>query len=238
MNYYFSFIFILILFSCNSKEEKKSTSKPSTQKNNTCNYINEFLCCGNTDMNLIPLKKNWIDPIDDTISFVKSKYFFYTKDNKVYRKSKTFRSCQDKLIEVEYFQDLSHKINIESYKELKDPFFISSEKFYFWWTNSSGHLIFPVKDADAETFKPFDNICGGTDEKSIYYGCPNFGVYKLNIPRKSNFKFIAKEKNYWNSPKHYVIIDDKVYDVIFELKKGYHCLINNEVKIKDILNEN
>jgi len=103
---------------------------------------------------------------------------------------------------------------------------------YFWWVNSDGHLMIPINGADPETFVPFDNICGGRDKNSVYYGCPNRGVFNLNLPKHSKYEFIPKENNYWNSPNHYLIMDQKKYEVKYELGKGYFYVLE-ESKSKD-----
>ena len=114
-------------------------------------------------------------------------------------------------------------------------FSLQRTKYFFWWVNSCGHLIVPVNNADPKTFHPFDDICGGIDKNGIYYGCPNYGVYQLNIPIESKFEFISKENNYWNAPNHYVIIDNNIYDIKFDISKGYYCELNKTVSINDII---
>ncbi|MCB0835753.1 MAG: hypothetical protein KDD99_03755, partial [Bacteroidetes bacterium] len=114
-------------------------------------------------------------------------------------------------------------------------FFSTKDSVYFWWSNSDGHLIIPVEGADPETFQPFENICGGTDTNGVYYGSPNYGVNRLDIPKNADYQFIAKENNYWNSPDHYLIIGDRVYDIKYEYKKGYFCERNGTLSKEEIL---
>ena len=189
-------------------------------KYENCDYINEFINTGNTKINPIKIGKRIIDPIDDTLNFTKTKFNFASNNDKIYKKARTYRRCGDKRIDVEYFQDFTNRIDLNSYREINDTFFTTKNTVYFWWVNSDGHLIIPINNADAETSQPFDNICGGIDKKAVYYGCPNHGVSQLNIPVNSKVEFISQEDNYWNSPKHQIVIDGKIYDMKWDIN-GY-----------------
>ncbi len=237
----FLILILISLTACNhsqkegSADNKLSNSKEiKLSKTRECNYIYFFRDLGNTKIDTIRVGRRIIDPIDDTTLFKGADFDFVTKGSKVFKKSKTHRRCDEKFIDVEYYQDFTKRIELSSYKEYNTPYFTTKGKVFFWWVNSDGHLMIPINEADPKTFKPFENICGGVDQKSIYYGCPNFGVYKLDISVNSKFEFIAKKDNYWNSPKHYVIVDKKVFDVKHELEKGYFCEINKSVSIADI----
>lgn len=119
----------------------------------------------------------------------------------------TYRNCAGRFIDIEYYQDFTHRIELTSYKEYNDRYFTTRNEVNFWWTNSDGYLIIPINNVDPKTFQPFQNICGGIDKKGIYYGSPNFGVNQLNIPINSVFKFIEK----------------KIAIGKHELKRGYFC---------------
>ncbi|WBX75735.1 hypothetical protein PG911_13875 [Tenacibaculum ovolyticum] len=240
---------LLILISisfiaCNQSKKKQPDEKKIVKSNNSeetkfnktieCNYINFFKDLGNTKIDTLRIERRLIDPIDDSISFKASIFDFVTKGNKVFKKSKTHRRCDGKFIDVEYYQEFTNRIELASYKKYNDRFFTTKNRVNFWWANSDGHLIIPINNADPKTFKPFENICGGTDMKGVYYGCPNFGVYKLDIPVSSKFEFIPKKDNYWNSPKHYVIVDNKVYDIKRNLKKGYFCELDMAISAEEI----
>jgi len=134
--------------------------------------------------------------------------------------SKPFR-CGKKLIVTEAYQCVSKFIDIESYEIIEAPYFKMNNKVFFWWVNSDGNFIVPIP-ADANTFSPFKEICGGKDKDGIYYGCPNYGVNKLDIPNNSNFQIIAKKNHYWNSPNNYAVLENDVFDIVYSLKKGYH----------------
>lgn len=229
------FLILLFFFSCTTVQKEKN-EEPTQQTNVVpCTYIDHYKNVGNTRVDTIRVGKRIVDPIDDLSGFEIAAHGFMTKNGKVYKKAVTHRRCNEKFIDVEYFQNVSHAIDLASYKKIDDTFFSTMNTVKFWWVNSGGHMIIPIDGKpDPETFKPFKNICGGKDKKGVYYGCPNFGVYKLNIPIKSNFQFIAKEDNYWNSPKHYVIINNKVYDVKYEVSKGYYCELNKKLSHEKI----
>lgn len=176
-----------------------------------------------------------VDPIDDTASFEETKFDFVIKEGKIYKKSKTHRHCDGKFVDIEYYQNFSGRIDLNSYKEFDKTYFTTKGVVYFWWVNSDGHLMIPINDADSETFEPFEKVCGGVDKKGVYYGCPNYGVYQLDISKTSKFEFIPKENNYWNSPNHFVIVDNKVYDIKYEYKKGYFIQLNETVSKDEIL---
>ncbi len=201
-----------------------------------CNYLNYFLDKGNTTMDTFRKKTYLVDPIDDTLSFKKAKFDFWTKDEKIFKKSKTYASCNGNMVTVQYFQDLTNTINLDSYRELGDRFFTTNNKVYFWWANSGGHLTIPIENADGKSFRPFPNICGGTDKNGIYYGSPNYGVYKLNISKTSDFEFIPKKNNYWNTPKHYVIIDNILFTIKFDYQRTpvYFCELETEITLEEV----
>ncbi len=201
-----------LLIACKNSEKHKFSD---------CDYLDKYMN-GNTKVNPRKIGKRMIDPIDDTLSYKKTKFGLVVNGHKVYKKAKTHARCEDEYIDIEYFQDFTDKIDIESYREIDRTFFASKNKVYFWWANSGGNMLIPL-DVDAETFEPFEDICGGIDKKAVYYGCPNRGIYPLNIPLNSEFEFIPQKGNYWNSPKHQVIVDEKLYDVKWEFEKGYFC---------------
>lgn len=198
-------------------------------------YLKGFQGLGNTVQNAYKSDKKYIDPIDDTISFKKAAHDFFTKDNKVFKRSKTHIPCDKRSIEIQYYQDVSKKIDLESFKVINSRFFSSKGKVWFWWVNSGGHVMVPVENADPETFQPFDEICGGADAHGVYYGCPNRGVYQLNIAPDADYLFVEKEDNYWNSPSHFVLIDGEVYDSYYEYKKGYLCEQNDSFSLNKLL---
>ncbi len=228
------FILLLVLLnSCKQATEVKQDGTPSHSQISHCDYIKNYQHLGNRIMDTITLEKRLVDPIDDI--FKETDFGFVERGGKLYKKAKTHSNCNKKHIDVEFYQDFTNRIELASYREYNDMFFTTKGRVNFWWLNSGGHLIVPINGADPETFKPFENVCGGTAANGVFYGCPTHGVYKLNIPVNSNFKFIAKEKNYWNSPKHYIIIDEKVYDVKYELDKGYYCEIDESMMVEELM---
>jgi hypothetical protein len=235
---------IFLLFTCDSKketEENKTFIQTSSGREGIkkmtksyCDYLQYYNCLGNTEMDTFRKEGQLIDPIDDTLDFKRTKFGFLRNGDKVYKKSITTRFCDIERVRVEFFQNLSDKIDLKSYREIGERFFVTQNKVFFWWINSDGHLIIPVFEADAKTFVPFKKICGGTDKKNIYYGCPNRGVYKLKFTSSSKFEFIPKEDNYWNSPNHYLIVNKKVYDKRFSIEKGYYFEENKDITIDQV----
>ena len=235
---------ILILIfsvSCdNPNEIKNSNGKEALQELSSnefdkCFYIDEFEDLGNRIVDTIRVKQRLIDPIDDFDNFEKADLKFVKRENKIYRKSKTHRYCGSKHVDVEYYQDFTNRIELNSYREYDGTYFTTKNKVNFWWVNSDGYLIIPINNADPKTFKPFQDLCGGIDKKGIFYGCPNRGVFQLNIPVSSDFEFVPKENNYWNSPNHYVIVNNRVFDIRYELEKGYFCELDKTVSVSEIL---
>ena len=228
----------LLLISCNHTEQKKKELKVDTKRSITqyrCDYITEFQNLGNTKIDTQIINSRIIDPIDDTASFKKTVFGFVTNGSKVYKKFTTSRYCEGKRINVEYYQDFSGRIDLNTYNEYDDRYFTTKNEVFFWWVNSDGHLMIPINGADPASFEPFQNICGGKDLKGIYYGCPNFGVYQLNMPKNVDFEFIAKADNYWNSPKHFVKIGLYVYDVKLDVEKGYFIDLENTIPKNGLL---
>lgn len=240
MNFKLIILTSILLISCiNSNKLKENDKNNNLQKLNSdqldnCDYIKEYEELGNRRIDTFRLEKKLVDPIDDFVNFRNTGFGFVKRGDKIYKKARTHRSCDSKFIEIEFYQDLTNRIELETYKEYDEIYFTTKNGVYFWWVNSCGHLVFPINKADPKTFKPFKDICGGTDKNGIYYGCPNYGVYQLNIPVNSSYEFVPKKKNYWNSPNHFVIIDNKVYDVKYDLERGYFCELNKDVLISEI----
>ena len=241
MKIHFTILILLLFNSCldsnqsKQKEELLDKRNKGSNKLKQCEYINDYKDVGNRIIDTTRIEKRLVDPIDDFTTFEETEFGFVKRGDKIYKKSKTHRRCDGKFIDIEYYQEFTNRIELSSYKEYNDRFFATKNKVNFWWVNSDGHLIVPVDNADPKTFKPFENMCGGTDKNGIYYGCPNYGVYQLEIPIKSKFEFIEKEDNYWNSPKNYLIVEDKVYDIKYKLKKGYFCELDKTVSVNEIL---
>jgi len=195
--------------------------------------------CGNRLMDTITVTDNFgkrlVDPIDDFINFKDAGFGFVKKDKKIYKKARHHIRCNEKKIDVDFYQDFTDRIDLNTYREYDDRYFTTNKKAYFWWVNSGGHLMIPINGADPDTFEAFENICGGTDKVALFYGCPNRGVFKLNIPANSNYQFIAKENNYWNSPSHFLIVDESVFDIVYDFKKGYYCKLNTAVNANKLL---
>lgn len=204
-------------------DEQESRSKQHVAEVEPCGYLKEFYDLGNRVIDTIRVGKRLVDPIDDFANFEETSFEFVKAKGKIYRKAKTYRRCKKKYVDIEYYQEFTNRIELASYKKYDDNFFTTKGSVYFWWVNSDGFLIVPVYGADPHTFKPFSDICGGVDKAGVYYGSPNHGVYKLDIPIQAKFEFIEKDNSFWNSPNHYVIVENKTFDIMFDLKKGYIC---------------
>lgn len=234
-------LIVLLLTSCMDSKLSKSNDKLENSQNSSstettlCDYLKDYEHKGNRILDTIKVGNRLIDPIDDFTNFIVTDFAFVKRDNKLYKKSKTHRRCNGKFIDVEYYQEFSNQIELDSYKAYNDMYFTTKGKVNFWWVNSDGYHIIPINDADPNTFIPFEDICGGKDKNGIYYGCPNRGVYQLDIPVNSEYEFVPKKDNYWNSPNHYVIIDSKVYDIKYDLEKGYFCELDKTISANEIL---
>jgi hypothetical protein len=213
----------------------RETAAVDTLNADQCNYLERYQHLGNTKADTFRLGQRLIDPIDDVASFKKADFGFVRSGNKLYKKSTAIRSCGNMLIGVEYYQEFSDRVELASYREYDERFFATKNSVNFWWANSDGQLIIPINGADPDTFEPFQNICGGTDATGVFYGCPNRGVYLLNIPIDSEYEFFAKENNYWNSPHHYVLIDNEGYDIKHEWKKGYFCELDASLSKDEVM---
>jgi len=217
------------------QEKKEEVKTISSGKG--CDYLRYYKDKGNGKIDTVRIKGRIIDRIDDYQGFKKAKYDFFVKNNKVYRKSVTHRFCNDLFIDIEFFQDLGNRIDLNTYKAYNKTFFSTRDTVKFWWANSGGHLILPVNDADPKTFTPSQSFCGGFDKNGVLYGSPNWGVYRLNIPDNENYELIPKKNSYWNTPEHYLISNGKVYDVKFDSDKNerYYCELNTEVSINEVI---
>jgi len=202
---------------------------------NPCDYIEHYKEYGNTLADTFRIGRILLDPIDDSTYFKKASFDFYMKGKNIFKKSNAAVYCDGKLIRVEYFQDFGKWIDLNSYRAYNDTYFTTRDEVYFWYVNSGGHVVIPINGADSKTFKPFENVCGGFDNKSIYYGCPNLGVYKLDIPKTSKFEFVPKKNSFWNSPNHYVKIGNNFFDIKYDINKGYYVDYENPISKSDIL---
>lgn len=232
---------LLIFSSCeNSYKSKQNKELKGAQEINSnmassCDYIKDYRCVGNGIIDTMRVDNRLVDPIDDFKNFHRADFGFVKRDGKIYKQARTHRRCGEEYVDVEYYQEFTNRIELDSYKEYDDRYFATRGRVNFWWVNSNGHLIVPISNANPETFKPFQDICGGIDKKGIFYGCPNLGVNQLNIPVGVTFEFIPKKDNYWNSPSHYAIVNNKVYDVKYELEKGYFCELDKTISVREVL---
>ncbi|MEL6629099.1 MAG: hypothetical protein AAFQ92_26510 [Bacteroidota bacterium] len=241
MKVHLAILTVLFLNACwysNQPKQREAFGNTKAQNANEaklCEYIADFTNLGNSTVDTTRIGESLVDPIDDFSNFTATDFGFVQSEGRVYKKAKTHRECDGKFIDVEYYQEFTDRVELASYQAYNDLFFTTKGKVYFWWVNSDGHLIIPVNDADPKTFQPFENVSGGTDKNGVYYGCPDYGVYRLDLPKHSKFEFVAKENNYWNSPHHYVIVGEEVYDVKYELKRGYFCKLDTTVSVNEVL---
>lgn len=160
----------------------------------------------------------FVDPIDDTINYKIVKSNFYTdRQNRVYiRTAGTRITDTGTTILTEYFKDVTGFIDLSTYKELGNGFFICKEKVYIWWSNSDGVLAIEVKDADAKTFSPFDDVAGGVDNQHAFYGGPPGGFQIIEGADPKSIKVLNPKRGCWNCGDSY-FIDDK--NVLFGTSK-------------------
>lgn len=213
--------------------DKQLDRHNTTEFQTNCDYLDSFLERGNRIKDTVRVNDRLFDYLDDTAGFVKNKFDFYVRDGRLYRKHTSLRPCQDYHVAVEFFQDLSDVIDINSYEELGRRFFRTKDKVYFWWANSEMLLTIPVDFADADSFKPFENICGGVDKNGVYYGDPNRGVYKLDLPIGTAFEFIPKPDHYWNSPSNFMLVNNQLHDIKYKFGKGYYLDSNHNISISE-----
>ena len=235
MNLRISFLAAILGFSCTSSPTPQVESKvEASLETQGCTYGNFYSKLGNKRVDTLRIGQRLIDPIDDSTGFEKLDFGFVQKEGRIYKKAWTQGQCGSQFVHVAFYQDLTGLIDVASYREYDDRYFTTNKRVNFWWVNSGGHLVIPIEGADPDTFKPFPDICGGMDNKNVYYGCPNFGVHRLQIPVESKFEFIPKKDSYWNAPKHYVIVDQVVYDIKYDLKRGYFCEVDETVSKEEI----
>ncbi|WP_422107790.1 hypothetical protein [Winogradskyella sp.] len=239
----YTVILILLLVSCqNSKDKGQNKASDGSEVLSSvdltdCDYRNEFKAFGNKVLDTIRIDGRLIDPLDDLKRFDLANFGFFTKEGRIFKKSGAIRPCGELTFGVEFLKEFTDQIDLTSYFEYDDRFFSTKGTVNFWWVNSDGHFIIPVADVDPKSFEPFNTICGGTDKNGVYYGSPNFDVHKLDIPANAKYTFIAKKNNFWNAPEHFVVVDDKVYDILHDINKGYFLKRNDSVLKHDILKQ-
>lgn len=232
-----------LLLSCRQSNSQDSIAVPQTVQKDVAEFLDApylayFHDRGNQILDTIRVGGELIDPIDDTLNFEKAAFGFYVDiKEKVYKKTKIHESVNGRHVIVEYFRDVSDCVDLSTYREIDgDRYFASGGQVFFWWANSGGDFALGVDGADAETFRPADSFCGGYDKYGILYGSPNWGVYRLNIDDFENVKLVPKEGSYWNTPQHYLISGEKVYDVMFNSRAEdrYYCELNTEVSAAEV----
>jgi len=45
---------------------------------------------------------------------------------------------------------------------------------------------------------------------------------------------LGRRKN-WNTPKHYVVVGEAVYDIMYDREKGYHCVLEKNMLKEEVL---
>ncbi|MEL6673053.1 MAG: hypothetical protein AAFR61_12705 [Bacteroidota bacterium] len=231
MKSYFPILALLLCLSCSpaaSQEPSSSAFVPD------CPYAESYASLGNRLRDTLLLDGRWIDPIDDTSAFVQTQHGFYQSDDKVFKKAWAAAPCQGKLMQVGYFQDLSAQIDLATYRAYNDRYFTSRDQVFFWWVNSGGHLVIPIPGAEARSFVPFPDLCGGKDRNGVYYGSPNFGVNQLFFSPQASFRFVPKANHYWNDPHHYVVLGEEIYEILWDHEQGYHCQKRPALVLTDI----
>jgi DKNYY family len=158
------------------------------------------------------------DPINDTINYklIIDNIYKDTAGN-VFRLCVAFNPvASDTLLYLEYYRNYSDFINLATYRIIKDKYFSNKNKVYLWWGNSDGDYPVEIKDADPQTFTPFDNIAGGLDKNNVYYGGPPGDYEKIKGADPKSIRVLNPKQGCWNCGNCY-FVDDK--NVFFGLKK-------------------
>jgi len=189
------------------------------------NSVTVFLAAGqkytgNDLAQFIPDKNDdlfFVDPIDDTVNYKHVVDKIYRDDaGAIYLRDVSVTGFGDSVIAHEYFHDYSNFIELKTYRRINDSYFGNKEKVYLWYSNSDGTYPLEIRDADLETFRPFDNVCGGTDWRFVFCGSPQGGVEIIDGADPETIKVLNPRRGCWNCGNAY-FKDDK--NVFFALKK-------------------
>lgn len=172
---------------------------------------------GNNIVQLIQDKDNenfFIDPIDDTINYKHVIDNIYKDtEGRVYLLNVSTSMIGDNILSdsslaTEYFRDYSDFIDLKTYRLIKDYYFANKHKVYLWFLNSDGTYPVEIEKADFKTFKPFDNVCGGTDINYVFYGSPQNGINIIDGANPRTIKVLNPKRGCWNCDNSY-FKDDK-----------------------------
>jgi hypothetical protein len=204
-----SILFLLIL-SCSCKQG--TGSKNNGLDKNLVDCANRKTLTGNKVFQKEPYSDNYyIDPIDDTLDY---RYFakgiYIRNDGKVFQKSISGNNIECKIF-YEFFKDVSDFIDTNSYKVIDKDYFSNKGKVYMWWGNSDGSYPCEVEGADAITFKPFDEVCGGIDKSSVFYGSPTDEIRKIVGANPASIKVLNKRSGCWNCGDCYFADEQNIF---------------------------
>ncbi|MCO4292401.1 DKNYY domain-containing protein [Solitalea sp. MAHUQ-68] len=124
---------------------------------------------------------------------------------------------EDTLLTTQYFKDITD-FDLETFRTVKDGYFITKGKVYLWWGNSDGNYPVEVIGADPKTFIPFDSIAGGTDKKSVFYGGPPEDFSKIDGADPKTIKVLNPKRGCWNCGDCYFTDDKNVYYGLQKIK--------------------
>jgi hypothetical protein len=144
------------------------------------------------------------DPVDDTVHYHRVKDNIFTDANgKVYLLNAFIVSFGDSLLAREYFRDYSDFIDLKTYRSIKHDFFVNRGRVYVWFSNSDGTYPVEIDNADFKTFKPFDNVCGGTDKNHVFYGSPLDSIKIIKGADPKTIQVLNPGHGCWNCDNCY-----------------------------------
>lgn len=158
------------------------------------------------------------DPIDDKTNYkhIVDNIYKDTAD-KIFIKTNSAHGYRgDTTLFVEYYKDMTDFINISTYKAIKGNqygYFINKNKVYIWDINCCGTFPVEIDAADAETFVPFSNVCGGTDKNFVFYGSPKSaeGIKIIDGANPKTIKVLNPKRGCWNCDNCYFVDDKNVF---------------------------
>jgi hypothetical protein len=169
-------------------------------------------------------KDFFYDPIDDTINYklivdkiykgADGKLYLLDKSvsaGKTYLMGQTSSLEIDSVILYEYFHDYSDFIDLKTYRLIAGDYFANNNKVYLWSPNSDGSFPVEVENADFKTFRPFDNVCGGTDKNYVFYGSPQDGIKIIDGANPKTIKVLNPKRGCWNCGNCYFKDDKKIF---------------------------
>jgi len=200
----------LIFFNC------RNTNNPSDQNVENKPVVDcavdrkNFI--GNKIFERVPYSDGFfLDPIDDNINFrIFTDSIYVDKEGKVYVRNTSGAGIECKMF-YEFFKDVTEFVDTLSYKKIRGNYFANKSKIYMWWANSGGSFAVEIKGADPTTFQPFDEVCGGKDNKRVFYGSAVDGINIIKGANASTLKTLNPADGCWDCGNCYFVDDKNVF---------------------------